>query len=441
MASVVSPSLPALQGPARLRLDTLVRLRWLAIAGQSAAVVAVHAGLGFSLPVGPCFAAIAASAVINVILRVRYPVSERLDTGRAGALLAFDVLQLAALLFLTGGLQNPFAILFLAPVLISATALPPVATLLLGLLVAACATFLMFFHLPLPWVDEAPQTLPLLYVAGVWVAIMLALAFIGVYAWRVAEEARQLSDALSATELVLAREQHLTALDGLAAAAAHELGTPLATIFLVTKELDRATAPDHPHKEDIELLRTQVERCRGILRTLTSLGNEGAPHARMKVTHLLEEVAAPQRSFGVEVAILCRDSEGEEPHVARNPAILYGLGNIVENAVDFAQTRVELAVRWTGESVEITISDDGPGFAVDVLTRLGEPYVTTRGVRVEGSDDASGLGLGVFIAKTLLERSGAEVHFDNAPPPATGAVITAVWPRRSFEATLPPFTG
>src|SRR5919107_760456 len=204
-----------------LRLDTLVRLRWLAIAGQAAAVAGVRFGLGFQLPFALCFVVIASSVWVNLILRIHYPASHRLSDNAASALLAFDILQLAALLYLAGGLENPFAMLFLAPVLISATALPPERTLGLGLLAIGCATLLVLAHRPLPWGGAEPRPgLPFLYVSGIWTAILLGTAFTGVYAWRVAEEARQLAQALAATELVLAREQHLTQLDGLAAAAA-----------------------------------------------------------------------------------------------------------------------------------------------------------------------------------------------------------------------------
>jgi two-component system sensor histidine kinase RegB len=226
------------QNARRLRLDTLVRLRWLAIAGQATAITVVHFGFGFPLPFGACFFIITISAAVNAVLNIRFPPSHRLGDDAATLLLGFDILQLAALLYLTGGLQNPFAMLFLAPVLISATALPPERTLVLGLLAIGCATLLVLIHRPVPWFPGEHLTLPFLYVTGIWTAILLGMAFTGVYAWRVAEEARQLAQALAATELVLAREQHLSQLDGLAAAAAHELGTPLATIALVAKELD-----------------------------------------------------------------------------------------------------------------------------------------------------------------------------------------------------------
>lgn len=414
-----------------LRLDTLVRLRWLAVAGQSAAVAGVHFGAGFALPFGWCFAVIAISAWLNIALRIRFPLSHRLKDGPATALLAFDIVQLAALLYMTGGLQNPFAILFLAPVLISATALPPPRTLLLGALAAALATLLSLFHMPLPWSGPERPVLPAAYQFGNWAALVLGLAFTGIYAWRVAKEARDLSDALAATELVLAREQHLSQLDGLAAAAAHELGTPLGTIALVARELTRLAPPEGEMAEDIALLREQVERCRGILGKLSSLQDEDAgPLDQLTLRLLIEEAAGPQRPFGVPFEITMT-GEKPEPVCRRNPGMIYGLGNIVDNAVDFARSKVSIAAEWTPTLVLLTIADDGPGFPADVLLRAGEPYLT-RGTAE--SRAGGGLGLGLFIAKTLLERGGAALEFSNRPSPETGARIRIAWPRALFEA-------
>lgn len=421
------------QDARRLRLDTLVRLRWLAVIGQSAAVAGVHFGFGFPLPLWACLAVIAAAAALNLGLRLRYPASYRLGEDAATLLLGFDILQLAALLYLTGGLQNPFAMLFLAPVLISATALPPDRTLALGCLAVGSASILVLAHRPLPWAGPAPA-LPFLYVTGVWTAILLGVAFIGVYAWRVAEEARQLAEALAATERVLAREQHLSQLDGLAAAAAHELGTPLATIALVAKELDHALPKEGPVADDLKLLREQVERCRGILAKLTSLDqDEPAFLGTMTISHLLEEVVEPQRTPEIAIKVEA-GGEGPEPVCRRSPGLLYGLANILDNAVDFAAGAVEVEARWSADEVRLKIGDDGPGFAPEVLLRAGEPYVTTRGPGKGASDEeAGGFGLGLFIAKTLIERSGAELFLANAPAGAGGAVVRIVWPRSAFE--------
>jgi len=417
----------------RLRVDTLVRLRWLAIAGQLAAVLGTYFGLRFNLPIGPCLLGIGVSAALNVALRLRLPRTHRLADRPAAALLAFDILQLSALLYLTGGIENPFVMLFLAPVMISAVSLPKRLTLALGVLTIACATGLTVEHMPLPWYDSLQLALPLLYRVSIWVALVLGVAFIGIYAVRVAEEARRLGDALTATELVLAREQHLTQLDGLAAAAAHELGTPLATIALVAAELRKQLAHDAAVKDDLGLLSQEIARCRTILGKLTSLSEESdGVFDRMKLSQLIEEVVEPQRHFGVEVKVR-QEGDGPEPVCLRNPGIMYGLGNLVENAIDFARSEVRLVAKWSAQSVTVTIEDDGPGFSPDVLGHLGEPYVSTRFDRRAKSEEGFGLGLGLFIAKTLLERSGAAVNTTNSEPPSTGACIVIRWPREIFE--------
>lgn len=431
----------ALAGAARrLRLDTLVRLRWLAVIGQSIAVAVVHFALGFPFAFGPAFLIIAVSAWLNVALRIRYPMSHRLSDRAALLILSYDILQLAALLYLTGGLQNPFSLLFLAPVLISATALPPRRTFVLIFLAIAAASLLAWRYQPLPWFPNEMLRLPFLYVVGIWLALCLGMTFIAVYAWRVAEEARMLGEALAATELVLAREQHLSQLDGLAAAAAHELGTPLATISLVAKEMSRQVERDDPLADDIELMREQAGRCRDILSKLTSLSaGDAGPLETLTLPHLIEEIAGPQRPFGTPIRVKV-EGDGPPPACRRNAGIIYGLGNLVENAADFAEDEVRIEAGWDDRIVRIVIRDDGPGFAPEVLLHLGEPYLTTRGPARSGQEAAreggvaGGLGLGLFIAKTLLERSGAALSFASAMAPATGAVVSIAWPRQVFEA-------
>ncbi|WP_421725171.1 ActS/PrrB/RegB family redox-sensitive histidine kinase [Bauldia sp.] len=424
-----------------LRLATIVRLRWLAVAGQLAAVLVVRFGLGFPLPLVLCLGLIGLSALLNIVLRVRFPATQRFRSTAAFWLLAYDVLQLGALLYLTGGLDNPFAVLLLVPVIVSATTLPPLPTTLLGALVVATATLLIIVHEPLPWYPADPLDLPLIYDVGVWFALVSACAFTGIYAFRVAEEARQLARALNATEMVLAREQHLSALDGLAAAAAHELGTPLATIALVAKELEREIPPDSPHGEDIALLKSQVQRCRDILARLTSLSDEtDHPYARQPISHLIEDVVEPYRAGDIEIKVAKTDGGGKaEPVGHRNPGIIQGLTNLVENATDFARNRVEVGIEWNDRDVTVVVADDGPGFGPGVLDRVGEPYVTTRGDsdRWRNDDEAGGLGLGLFIAKTLLERSGADLSMANREPADTGAVVRVTWPRDRFDAEPP----
>jgi two-component system sensor histidine kinase RegB len=295
----------------------------------------------------------------------------------------------------------------------------------------------VFVHYPLPWDSDDPLQLPPIYMMGVWLCILLAIGFIGVYAWQITEESRQLSDALAATELVLAREQHLSQLDGLAAAAAHELGTPLSTISVIARELERAIAPHAPHGDDVRLLREQAKRCRDILAKLTELSAGGAPFDRMPLTALIEEVVAPHRNFGVAIAVNTPGDRGREPVGARNPAILYGLGNLLENAVDFAANQVAIDVHWDELTVDVTITDDGPGFAPEIVGRIGEPYVTSRHHQPDDtSEESTGLGLGFFIAKTLLERSGATLSFQNRPAPDRGAIVRLSWSRSDFARPL-----
>ena len=416
-----------------IRLDTILRLRWLAVLGQLAAIFIVAQGLEFNVEIVPCVSIIALSASLNLALQTAANPMRRLEPMQAAGLLALNIVELAGLLFFTGGLQNPFSFLFLAPVLISATALPARFTFGLGLLAVACASILFFFHLPLPWDTDDPLVLPPIYLVGVWLSIVLAIGVTSLYSFQVTEEARKLADALAATELVLTREQHLTQLDGLAAAAAHELGTPLATIFLIARELEK-TVKDASFAADLKTLREQTQRCRDILSKITQLSSTGAPFDRMKLSELIEEVVAPHRDFGVEIKVRIAVTAFAEPVGSRNPAILYGVGNIVENAVDFARTTVEVNAWWNKDIIELVISDDGAGIPPDILNRIGEPYLSRRRIQDDGSSERRGLGLGVFIARTLLERTGAKVSFTNRTFPEHGAVVQITWLRERFEA-------
>lgn len=408
----------------RVRLRTLVLIRWLAIGGQTIALLLVHFGLGFDLAIFPALALVAASALLNAALAVGWSAATRLTDRWATLLLAYDIFQLAGLIFLTGGLQNPFALLFLVPVTISATILDVRSTVSLGALGMACITLLAFYHEPLPWPD-ADLELPWLYIAGIWFALAIGTAFVAAYAWRVAAEARYMSDALAATQMALSREQRLSALGSLAAAAAHELGTPLGTIAVVAKELKRELPADGPFGDDVDLLSSQAERCREILARLAQrpdTQDDRTFHA-MPLDALVEMAAAPHRrdTVALDVAV---SGAGAAPVVTHRPEIVQGLGNLIENAVDFARERVDIGVGWDAREATVTVRDDGPGLNIDVLESLGEPYLTTR-------REAGGMGLGVFISKTLLERTGATLAFANRP--GGGAEVAITWPRGILE--------
>lgn len=414
----------------QIRLQTIVWLRWLAVVGQSVTILIVAFGLGFPLPLLTCAVLIAALAVANLFLSARFPATYRLEPWEATLLLAFDLLQLTALIYITGGLSNPFAPLICVQVIIAFASQPLKHSLILLSFAIVCVTAIAFSPFPVPWYPGEKLPIQLIIHVGIWCSITAMMFFAAFYAYRVSHEANQLADALAATELVLEREKHLSQLDGLAAAAAHELGTPLATISVVAKEMERELGKDARFGEDVALLRSQSERCRDILRRLTSLSAEGDEHLRrLPLSSLMEEVMAPHREFGVKLHLVEKSGRANEPVGARNAGILYGLGNLIENAVDYATEIVTITVEHDQQQVKIIIEDDGDGYAPDILTRIGDPYVTKR----HSDTTAGGLGLGLFIAKTLLERSGASLNFENRGPNAAGARVTVIWPRSVMD--------
>jgi two-component system sensor histidine kinase RegB len=435
---MASPQI-ALDG-SRLRLNTMIRLRWFAVTGQTATILLIYYGFRFPLPLGFCLAVILLSALLNIGLSMTNPRSQRLVSRQAMLLLGYDILQLAALLYLTGGLENPFAFLLVVPVAVSASTQPFAITASLTAFDVALATVLVRFHLPLPWANGDPPLFPLNYMMGLWAALVSCIVFIAIYAWRIGQEARQMSQALNAAELVLAREQRLSALDGLAAAAAHQLGTPLSTIALVAKELEREVPSESPLREDIVLLQTQAARCREILSELTKGGGQDGDDyfAHIPLSHLIEEVIGPLRTPGVTINVGLQNEASSsataaEPVVPRNPGLIHGLCNLVENAVDFADECVTIDAYYDQEKVRLRILDDGPGFLPNVIGHMGEPYVTSR-PRGHGTGEGAGMGLGFFIAKTFLERSGGSIRVANRLPPASGALVEIIWPRRRLEA-------
>jgi len=420
-----------------VRLSTLVNLRWLAVVGQLGAVLFVHFGLGYPTPILLCLALILLSVAINIGLTL-FDAGRQRPSHFPSLQLVYDLLQLSGLLALTGGLLNPFSLLLLAPVSVSATTLSRRSTYLLALLVVLLASALSVWHLPLPWDPERTIAFERDYLIGIWVSLVCGVVFIAGYTNRVAQEGRLLAQALATTELALSRHEHLSALDGLAAAAAHELGTPLSTIALAAKEM-RSEVPPGPLAEDIDLIIAQSARCRAILAKLRNLGADaGDPFASVPLDDLLAEVARPHEVIGIPIRIQALGGQalgdgGAAPLIRRSVGLLYGLGNLIENAVQFAENEVQVVVRWTDKVIAVSIADDGPGFPPEVLARMGEPYLTTRPRSAIGTEDgAGGLGLGIFIAKTLLERSGAKLAFTNAEG-AHHARVEIVWPRHAIE--------
>lgn len=418
----------------RTRLRTFIGLRWIAVAGQTLAVLVVKFGLGFDLPLALCLAVIAASAWLNVFLAFAFPTQRLASEREATAQLAFDTVQLAILLDVTGGLSNPFLLLMVAPVTVAAASLRARYAMVIALLSLSLAAAMPFVSLDLSWSVGEDIALPPLFQWGQFTALVVGIVFFALSALRVNQDEARLVRALDAAQIVMAREQRLSALGAMAAMTAHELGTPLATIHLVAKEMLADLPKDSAYREDAALLAEQAERCRAILRKLAQERDAGdIVHAQMPLSTLVEEAAAPHKGLGVAVDVrTLRMDGGDEtlPIVARSPEILHALGAFIENAVSFANTEVRIEAAWSDTEYVVTIRDDGPGFSADILPKLGEPYVSERGAEQAGGGD---MGLGFFIAKTLVERTGGRIATRNRSAPAHGAVIQATWARNALE--------
>lgn len=425
-ATVFQPS--PLREPIRRR--TLILIRWVAIAGQSAAVItALLIGMQFDWPA--VVVVIAAAVLFNLWLSAPRELQRRrqpLPTAQ----LVFDLAQLTMLLTLTGGLSNPFALLALAPVMIAATAMTRRETMLLGGVTVALITLMGWQAVPLATASGEVLELPWLLRIGHWLALVIGVVFFAVYAGRVARELAATASALAATQMALAREQKLQHLGGVVAAAAHELGTPLATMKLVASELGDEIAAALPEREDlasdIGILRDSVDRCRDILRKMGRAGKDDLVLRQAPILTVLEEAASPHGDRGTITIAPDDRVEGAEPLIARAPGVVHGLRNLIQNAVDFAHDTVVVTVFWNDASIQVTIRDDGPGYPSNLLGRIGEPFLSTRGE--DGRGHYEGMGLGLFIAKTLLERSGARLDFENAHP---GAKVVIRWPRQAIE--------
>jgi two-component system, sensor histidine kinase RegB len=436
----------------RVRLRTLVLIRWVAIAGQAAALLIVHFGLTYALPLGPALGVVAASALLNVWAlrpwsRGRRPA--HLGDREAALYLAFDLVQVAVLLYLTGGLHNPFAVLVLAPVIVSATTLSRASTVGLALLALVAVVVLAFSHLPLPWREPGFTQHPM-FVSGYAIALGVAVVFTAAYVMSIAEEARRMSDALSATQMALAREQRRSALGALAAAAAHGLGSPLATIAVVAKELARDLPPDSPLREDVNLLLSQSDRCRDILAGLATRPEAGEHEDTvMPAKALIESVATPYQTGRAQLLIeVVAPAAGKGPATTvptpllpSRPEIVHGLGNLIENAFEFARSTVRVTIGYGRSGLTVSIADDGPGFDPGLVGRLGEPYLSGGPQGRAGGRDGKDvhMGLGVFIAQRLLEESGAALAFANRPE--GGAEVTVAWQPAALDRLLAPRDG
>lgn len=418
----------------RLRIRTVVLLRWVMLGVEMLLLSLGAVVLNVTAPYAICFAVVGLAAWINLLVAVATPGQRLLGPREATLQLGFDVVRVATLVFLTGGVVNPFLIMMVPPVALAAATLPLGAVGCLAAGGLGLAVLLTFAGLPLPGAAGDFLTPPLGYRLGALAALAAGLGITAAFVREAAQETARRALALDVTQAVLARERRLSALGGLAASAAHELGTPLATIAIVAKEMVREAATPQV-REDAELLMAQAQRCREILTRLSQTPEASDQvHDRMSLLQLLQEVIEPHQGVkGVRLEAIVTGPPGvPKPGVRRIPEVSHAISSFVENAVDFAASEVLVTARFDAETITVEVRDDGPGFDPEILPRLGEPYVTSR-PGAEGSRTGHvGMGLGFFISKTLLERTGAVVSFQNGRP--RGALVSARWPRSRIDA-------
>ena len=426
----------------------MIFLRWVAIVGQLTAILVGQFVYGLQLELGLCYFAVGLSIIGNLVAAFVFPENKRLSERENLSMVMFDLLQLGFLLFLSGGMHNPFALLLLGPVTVSAAVLTTRSTLLAGGTAIAMVTLLSKFHLSLRTDQGFILRVPDVFLFGNWIALVIAIVFIGAYSRRITSEMHSMSDALTATQMALSREQKLTDLGGVVAAAAHELGTPLATIKLASSELMDELEDREDLRADAALIREQADRCRDILRDMGQAGKDDLHLRQAPLMTVIAEAAEPHAHRGKAVHFSHDPLAGVEmsqPAILRKPEIIHGLRNLVQNAVDFASKNVWVEGHWTADTISIRIVDDGTGFPPHLIGRIGDPFVGRRKTPSEGQDRPGyeGMGLGLFIAKTLLERSGAELSFANGSDPYmtapdaakhTGAIVEVKWPRDTIDA-------
>ena len=429
-----------------IRLRTMIFIRWVAVTGQLAAIIIAFQYFELALDLSLCFFAVGLSALANIVASLFFPESKRLSELENVFMILFDLFQLAFLLFLTGGLNNPFSFLLVAPVVVSAAALKKKSTIIIGSAAVLIVTLLSYFFVPLETLSGKTLTIPDIFLFGNWVAISTGIVFLAFYSNRVTSELNTMSDALFATQAALSREQKLTDLGGVVAAAAHELGTPLATIKLTSSELIEELKNFPELLDDAMLIRDQADRCGNILNSMGAAGKDDLQMHQTLLAEIIREAAEPHSQRGVTIETKISDGHKggiDEPYIIRRPEIIHGLRNMIQNAVDFATSKVWVESSWTKESITITISDDGYGYPPNLLGRLGDPFLGAK-IGKENRQGYEGMGLGLFIAKTLLERTGAKISFSNgdrnqtsahSKREASGAIVEIYWPRKKVEST------
>jgi len=409
----------------KIQLDkrTLVILRWIAIIGQYLTISIVYFILKFELPFFYCSIIIFIGILTNFYLQFKFD-KNQLNNFTSTFFLFYDLIQLSILLYLTGGVTNPFTILLIIPAIVSSTFLTLRSTINLSVITIIILIVLTINHLPLPHSGELHFHVPDTYLYAVPIAIIIGLIFLTYFGVRFGIESRKRTEALNKLELILAKEHELETIGLQAAAAAHSLGTPLSTITVIARELEKEIGNNPKYSKDIDLLLSQTKRCSDILKNLSKDQlEEDSFLSDIKIEELLSEIVRSYTEISEKKLSLLVEKNKLNPQIERTLEITYGLRNFIGNAVKYSNSFVDITLESNNKITEVKVCDDGPGFSEDILNVLGEPYIRSKNKIISSK---SGLGLGTFIGKTLLERMKANVNFDKCPK-TNGAMVTIKW--------------
>ena len=416
-----------------LNLDknTLTILRYIAIIGQFMAINIVFFYLNLSFPIKESYLIIFIGLTTNLFLQFKIKVNQLKDSY-ASLFLLYDLFQLSALLYLTGGILNPFSILLIIPTIVSSTFLSMGTTIILGVITSFLLFILSYTYLPLPGIESNIFDVPNFYKQGILIAILIGLIFLSYFGIRFAGETKKRSEALNKLQEVISKEYELESLGGQAAAAAHSLGTPLATISVVAKELKKEIGNEKELSKDIDLLISQTKRCREILKQISKKQiEEDIFLSSIKFEDLLEEIINSFKETSLKEINFSADKDQNKISIQRTPEIIYGLRNFIGNAVKFSKSKVKINLTSDQKIIEIKINDDGPGIPEDIINKIGEPYIKSRSKELSSN---AGLGLGTFLGKTLLERQSAKLLFRRNSD-LGGALVIITWNPKTFASS------
>ena len=414
-----------------LNLDkrTLTILRYIAIFGQFFAINIVYFYLSLPFPIELSYLIIFIGLLTNIYLQFGIKINQLKDLY-AAIFLIYDLIQLSFLLYLTGGIFNPFSFLLIIPAIVSSTFLSMGTTIILGLVTSLLLFIISFFYLPLPGEDMNLLHFPDFYKIGIIISILIGLMFLSYFGIRFAGETKKRSEALYRLQEVISKEYELESLGGQAAAAAHSLGTPLATIAVVAKELKKEIGDNKDISKDIDLLISQTKRCSEILKQISKKQiKEDVFLSSIKFEDLLQEIINSFKETSAKKIDLILDNDNNKINIERTPEIIYGLRNFIGNAVKFSKSKVKISLKSDPNEIEIKINDDGPGIPDDIIKKIGEPYIKSKSIELNAN---SGLGLGTFLGKTLLERQGANLSFRRNSD-LGGALVIISWNPKSFN--------